>query len=214
MAPIYLSAGGNCRGCPAGVNRPTQIWSYRGEEFWLDERHIYGRTRSSGMVTNFQGTALTAYQAPSCVLVKRVTGLRIRVCGITTGCTKLSLSICEDLQVAGLEELAIRSLCNRPCRNACALLPFCDRVVRISRDNYLPSNNRGIPVPKDPATIGGHLRRRRLLMKICQPEAARRLGDCLVSLSRWECDNVFPTKPYHARIAQYFGFNPFAARAK
>jgi DNA-binding XRE family transcriptional regulator len=89
------------------------------------------------------------------------------------------------------------------------MLPFCDRVVRISRDKYLPSHNRGIPVPKEPTTIGGHLRRRRLQLKVFQPQAARMLRVSTVSLSRWECDKVFPTEPFHRQIAQYLGHNPF-----
>jgi DNA-binding transcriptional regulator YiaG len=94
------------------------------------------------------------------------------------------------------------------------MLPFCDRVLRISRDKYLPSDNRGIPVPKEPTTIGGHLRRRRLQLRIFQPEAARRLGVTTVSLSRWECDKVFPTAPHHAQIVEYLGYNAFKATAK
>ena len=29
------------------------------------------------------------------------------------------------------------------------------------------------------------------------------------SLSLWECDRLFPTAPYHARIIEYMGYNPF-----
>jgi DNA-binding XRE family transcriptional regulator len=94
------------------------------------------------------------------------------------------------------------------------MLPCYERTVRISRDKYLPSHNRGIPVPKQPETIGGHLRRRRLQLKVYQPEAARRLGVSMVSLSRWECDKVYPTAPHHAQIAEYLGFNPFTTTAK
>jgi transcriptional regulator with XRE-family HTH domain len=86
--------------------------------------------------------------------------------------------------------------------------------VCIHRAKYLPSHNRGIPVPKEPATIGGHLRRRRLQLKIWQPEAARLLGASLVSLSRWECDKVFPTAPHHAQIAAYLGYDPFKTPVK
>jgi DNA-binding XRE family transcriptional regulator len=89
------------------------------------------------------------------------------------------------------------------------MLPFCERTVLVPRDKYLPSSNRGIQVPKEPTTIGGHLRRRRLQLKIFQLEAARRLGVSTVSLSRWECDKVFPTAPHHAQIVEYLGFNPF-----
>src|ERR1019366_52818 len=46
------------------------------------------------------------------------------------------------------------------------MLPLYERSMRISRDKYLPSCNRGIQVPKKPTTIGGHLRRRRLQLKI------------------------------------------------
>jgi DNA-binding transcriptional regulator YiaG len=81
--------------------------------------------------------------------------------------------------------------------------------MRISRDKYLPSRNRGIQVPKEPTTIGGHFRRRRLQLRIFQPEAARRLGVSTVSLSRWEYDKVYPTAQHHAQIAQYLGYNPF-----
>jgi DNA-binding transcriptional regulator YiaG len=94
------------------------------------------------------------------------------------------------------------------------MLPLYERSMRISRDKYLPSSNRGIQVPKQPTTIGGHLRRRRLQLKIFQPEAARRLEVSTVSLSRWECDKIFPTVPHHAQIAQYLGYNPFTAPAK
>jgi len=89
------------------------------------------------------------------------------------------------------------------------MLPLYEGSMRISRDKYLPSHNRGIQVPKEPTTVGGHLRRRRLHLKINQPEAARRLGVSTVSLSRWECDKVYPTIPHHAQIVQYLGYDPF-----
>ena len=89
------------------------------------------------------------------------------------------------------------------------MLTLYERSLRISRDKYLPSHNRGIQVPKEPTTTGGHLRRRRLQLKLFQPEAARRLGVSMVSLSRWECDKVFPTAPYHPQLVEYLGYDPF-----
>src|ERR1035441_10478407 len=91
---------------------------------------------------------------------------------------------------------------------ACAMLPLYERSMRVSRDKYLPSHNRGIHVPKEPTTIGGHLRRRRLQLRIFQPEAARRLAVSTVSLSRWECDKMYPTAAHHPQIAEYLGFKP------
>ena len=95
----------------------------------------------------------------------------------------------------------------------CCALPFCESRIRISRDKYLPSHIRKIPVPKHPTTIGGYLRRRRLQLKIYQPEAARLLRVSTVTLSRWECDKVAPTPPHYDRIAGYLGFDPFADQA-
>jgi DNA-binding transcriptional regulator YiaG len=86
--------------------------------------------------------------------------------------------------------------------------------VCIPRAKYLPSHNRGIPIPREPTTIGGHLQRRRLQLNIFQPQAARLLGVSTVSLSPWECDKVFPTAPHHAQIVEYLGYNPFATTAK
>jgi transcriptional regulator with XRE-family HTH domain len=92
---------------------------------------------------------------------------------------------------------------------ACATLPFCDRTVCVPRSKYLPSHNRGIPVPKEPTTIGDHLRRRRLQLRIHQSEAARQLKVSTVTLSRWERDHTYPTWDYHGIICDYLGYDPF-----
>jgi len=51
-------------------------------------------------------------------------------------------------------------------------------------------------------------------LKVFQPEAARILKVSTVSLSRWECDKVFPTIPHHAQIVEYLSYNPFNAAVK
>jgi len=89
------------------------------------------------------------------------------------------------------------------------MLPFQDRIISVPRIKYLPSHNRGIPVPKVPATIGEHLRKRRLELKIHQSEAARRLGVSTVTLSRWECDKVYPTWPQQPAVIKYLRYDPF-----
>ena len=83
--------------------------------------------------------------------------------------------------------------------------------MSVSRKAYLPSHNRGISVPKEPTTIGGHLRRRRLQLQILQSEASVRLEVSTVTLSRWECDKVYPTWAHHSRLIEYLGYDPFAA---
>jgi DNA-binding XRE family transcriptional regulator len=89
------------------------------------------------------------------------------------------------------------------------MLPICDRVLTASRKEFLPLRNRGIPVPTQPTTIGGHLRRRRMQLEIFQPEAARVLGISTVTLSRWECDKIYPTPEFHQSITAYLSHDPF-----
>jgi len=89
------------------------------------------------------------------------------------------------------------------------MLPSCDRVLRASRATYLPSTNRGIPVPKNPTNLGGHLRRRRLELRLVQAEAAGKLGVSTVTLSKWECDRRYPAWTKQAKVVAYLGYNPF-----
>ena len=81
--------------------------------------------------------------------------------------------------------------------------------MRIPRAKYLPTHNRGIPVPRAPTTIGGHLRRRRLQLKLLQSEAARKLGVSTVTLSRWERDSVYPVWAHQPQLIEYLGHDPF-----
>jgi len=83
----------------------------------------------------------------------------------------------------------------------------------VPRSKYLPSHNRGIPVPKVPTTIGEHLRRRRLELKLFQSEVARRLRVSTVTLSQWETDRLYPTWHYWPRIIEYLDHNPFVNKA-
>ena len=83
------------------------------------------------------------------------------------------------------------------------MLPFCDRIVSVPRDKYLPSRIRGVPVQTDRNSLGRHLRRRRLQLKIFQLEAARRIKVSNRTLSLWECDRLYPTWFYWPRIIAY-----------
>lgn len=89
------------------------------------------------------------------------------------------------------------------------MLPLCERVVRVSRSKYLPSRNRGIPVPSVPTTIGGHLRKRRLELRLKQSEVAQIMAISTVSLSRWETDKVYPKWAQQPTVVKFLGFNPF-----
>jgi DNA-binding XRE family transcriptional regulator len=81
--------------------------------------------------------------------------------------------------------------------------------LEVSRDKYLPASHRGIPVPKDPTTLGGHLRKRRLQLSLFQSVAARRLRVSTVTLSKWERDVLYPAWANQSKLTEYLGFNPF-----
>ena len=95
-----------------------------------------------------------------------------------------------------------------------ASLHFYHRTIRVVRASRAPLAIRGIPIPKSPTTIGGHLRRRRTELGLGQSQASYSLGISTVTLSRWECDKVFPTVPYHQRIVEYLGYDPFKTTSK
>lgn len=89
------------------------------------------------------------------------------------------------------------------------MLPLRDRLASILRSKYLPLHNRGILVPKEPATIGGHLRRRRLQLRQHQSKVAEQLGVSTVTLSKWERDRIYPSWDHQPQIADFLGYNPF-----
>jgi len=89
------------------------------------------------------------------------------------------------------------------------MLPFWARTIRVDRSQYLPSHNRKVPVPKDPNSIGGHLRRRRLQLRLHQSQAARQLQVSSRTLSLWECDKVEPAWAHQPRLIAYLGYDPF-----
>jgi transcriptional regulator with XRE-family HTH domain len=58
-------------------------------------------------------------------------------------------------------------------------------------------------------TLGQHFKKKRFGAGIRQSEAAQLLGISARTLSLWECDRLFPTTPYYARIIKYMGYDPF-----
>jgi len=73
----------------------------------------------------------------------------------------------------------------------------------------LPIRHRGVPVPREPKTLGEHLKRRRVQLGQKQAEAVRILGISTVSLSRWELDKGFPSWDHQPAVIDYLGYDPF-----
>jgi transcriptional regulator with XRE-family HTH domain len=89
------------------------------------------------------------------------------------------------------------------------MLPFCDRCVSVPRRDVQPVWTRSFPIAKEPTTLGEHLKKKRFGAGIRQSKAAQILEVSDRTLSLWECDRLFPTAPYHARIIKYLGYDPF-----
>jgi DNA-binding XRE family transcriptional regulator len=89
------------------------------------------------------------------------------------------------------------------------MLPFCDRHVSVPRTDVAPVWTRSFPIHKEPKTLGEHLRKKRFGFRMRQEEAAEMLEVSARTLSLWECDRLFPTVSYHARIIAYMGSDPF-----
>jgi len=94
------------------------------------------------------------------------------------------------------------------------MLPFCDRSVTVARKDVAPVWTRSFPIAKEPTTLGEHLKKKRFGSGIRQSKAAQMLEVSARTLSLWECDRLFPTVPYHARIIKYMGYDPFKKLTK
>jgi transcriptional regulator with XRE-family HTH domain len=63
--------------------------------------------------------------------------------------------------------------------------------------------------PNRPKTIQEFLRKRRLELKLCGAEVARRIGVSAATFGLWELGTVFPRHCYHAKIVAFLGYDPF-----
>ena len=69
----------------------------------------------------------------------------------------------------------------------------------------LDNRNAG---PEQLHTLGDHLRRRRLTLKLPQEQAAKQLGVGRASLHQWEQDRQKPAAASLPAIVKFLGYNP------
>ncbi|MCW5982727.1 MAG: helix-turn-helix transcriptional regulator [Bryobacteraceae bacterium] len=67
---------------------------------------------------------------------------------------------------------------------------------------------RVIRIPVQPQTVGDHLRRRRLSLKLLQRDVAERLGVTESSIWNWEVAQWEPDLRYMPAILRFLGYNP------
>ncbi len=72
--------------------------------------------------------------------------------------------------------------------------------------SYSPA--RCVRIPTEPRTIGDHLRRKRLSMKLLQKDVAERIGVKKTSIHIWEGNHATPQVRYMPAIIEFLGYNP------
>jgi len=80
-------------------------------------------------------------------------------------------------------------------------LPFCGFQIKAKR----PTNTKYC---KNPITIGDHLRKRRLVLKLGQPRVANLLGTGADTVYLWENNRVKPTFRFLPKIIEFLGYCP------
>jgi DNA-binding transcriptional regulator YiaG len=85
------------------------------------------------------------------------------------------------------------------------MLPSSHRHIHVSLHQWVPCKNRGIPIKKQPKTLGELLRLRRAQLKLKQAQAAKLLGVSIVSLSKWERGLILPKRSFLSVLATFTG---------
>jgi transcriptional regulator with XRE-family HTH domain len=70
------------------------------------------------------------------------------------------------------------------------------------------STGRVIRIPTEPHSIGDHIRRRRLGLKMLQREVAEQIGVCEPSVFNWERNASSPEIQYMPAIIDFLGYDP------
>jgi transcriptional regulator with XRE-family HTH domain len=70
-----------------------------------------------------------------------------------------------------------------------------------------------IRIPTPPETVGDHIRKRRLGLKLLQREATERMGVCETSIFNWKSNKGTPEIRFMPAIIRFLGFNPLPEAA-
>jgi transcriptional regulator with XRE-family HTH domain len=82
-----------------------------------------------------------------------------------------------------------------------------DQAMRlVLQQSY--STGRVVRIPVAPQTIGDHIRKKRLALKLLQKDVAERIGVNKTSVFNWEANTSAPEIRYMASIIAFLGYNP------
>jgi transcriptional regulator with XRE-family HTH domain len=83
-----------------------------------------------------------------------------------------------------------------PAEKAAAVLPL---------EHHLTNRTRS---PEKLETVGDHIRRRRLTLKLLQRQVAQQIGVNQATITNWETNGAQPTLKYMPAIIKFLGYNP------
>ena len=93
-----------------------------------------------------------------------------------------------------------------------ATLPFFVAHIQWVIKSPGPYGTREVGYPHSPKTIGEHLRKRRLDLKLLQKDVARTIGCTALTLVNWEKGHTKPSVNHMAGVVGFLGFNPLPQR--
>jgi transcriptional regulator with XRE-family HTH domain len=73
------------------------------------------------------------------------------------------------------------------------------------------AGNSRVRIPTELRTIGDHIRRKRLTLKLTQEQVGEKLGVTEASIYNWESDDSKPSVPYMPAVIEFLGYNPLPA---
>ena len=86
-------------------------------------------------------------------------------------------------------------------------LPFCKVTLKAKKPI-------SVSYPKILNTLGDHLRKRRLDLKLLQKEVAKIIGISKVSIFNWENNRISPSIYFIPKIIKFLGYYPYDTKAK
>jgi transcriptional regulator with XRE-family HTH domain len=70
------------------------------------------------------------------------------------------------------------------------------------------SSGRVVRIPTQPQSVGDHVRRKRLGLKMLQRDVAEQIGVDTTSVFKWEANTAAPEIRYMPAIIRFLGYNP------
>jgi transcriptional regulator with XRE-family HTH domain len=81
-------------------------------------------------------------------------------------------------------------------------LPFCKVALRAQKP-ILPA------YPKELKSLGDHLKKRRIDLKLLQKDVAQMFGTTTCTIRNWEKDRSNPSLAFIPKIIQFLGYTPY-----